>query len=189
MRAIVRLVWCVLFSAFCFDISLAQAQVSPGADENKSLGDVARQYRQQKQANPAPGQLNVRPFQVPVSFASEVEQESYKSEVGSMLRRSDFDALEKEADSVRRNKSRFPGGVWKLYVFYEGLEGPFGGERATDAEWAAHIETLKHWATVKPDSVTARVALAQAYFGWGYKAPLASCRRSPSSLHPSPVTL
>lgn len=170
MRAIVRLVWCVLFSAFCFHISLAQAQVSPGTDENRSLGDVARQYRQQKQANIAPGQVIVRPFQVPVSFASEVEQGSYKSEVGSMLKRSDFDALEKEADSVRRSKSRFPGGVWKLYVFYEGLEGPFGGELATDAEWEAHIETLKHWATAKPDSVTARVALAQAYFGWGYKA-------------------
>jgi len=163
-------VLCFIFCAIHLDISLAQAQASPGTEENSSLGDIARQYRQQKQPNTGPGQIAVRPFQSVVSFASEVEQDSYKSRMGGVLRSNDFDALEKEADSVRRSKSRFLGGTWNLYVFYQGVEAPFGGERASDAEWEAHLETLKHWATVKPESVTARVALAQAYFGWGYKA-------------------
>ena len=163
-----QLVICALFSTLCVDTSFAQAAMPSGTDDSRSsLGDIARQYRQKKQATSTPGQVGVAP---PATLNSEDEQERYKAEVAGLLSRNDFDGLEKTADSVRRNKTRFPGGVWKLYVFYEGVERPFAGERATDAEWEAHLETLKRWATVKPESITARVALAQAYFGWGYKA-------------------
>jgi len=169
MRVIRQFMLCALFAVGCFGISFAQVTTSPDNSEN-SLGDVARQYRQQKQTNSASSQVMVRPFQTQVSYASEVEQENYKSQMGSMLRRNDFDALEKEANTVRRSKSRFLGGMWKLYVFYEGVEGPVGGKLASDAEWEAHIEALKNWGALKPDSVTARVAMAQAYYSWGYKA-------------------
>ena len=150
MRVIRQFMLCALFAVCCFGISFAQVTTSP--DNEKSLGDVARQYRQQKQTNSASGQVMVRPFQTQVSYAAEVEQENYKSQMGSMLRRNDFDALEKEANTVRRSKSRFLGGVWKLYVFYEGVEGPVGGKLASDGEWEAHIEALKNWGALKPDS-------------------------------------
>ena len=94
MRVIRQFMLCALFAVGCFGISFAQVTISPDNTEN-SLGDVARQYRQQKQTNSASSQVMVRPFQTQVSYASEVEQENYKSQMGSMLRRNDFDALGK----------------------------------------------------------------------------------------------
>jgi hypothetical protein len=38
----------------------------------------------------------------------------------------DFDGLENMADSARSSKSRFPGGVWKLYEFYQAVSKPVG---------------------------------------------------------------
>jgi hypothetical protein len=122
MRVIRQLVWCVLFSAFCSGISFAQNQTSVGTDESRSLGDIARQYRQNKQANATPGEARAAH-----SLTSEEEQDRYEDEIKGLLQRRDFDGLEKTADSVRRNKSRFPGGVWKLYDFYEALQTPAGG--------------------------------------------------------------
>jgi len=77
-----------------------------------------------------------------------------------------FDELERSAHEARTEKSRFSGGVWKLYSFYTALSAPIIGEQATDEDWKLHIAILKEWESAKPESVTARVALAETYINF-----------------------
>jgi hypothetical protein len=77
-----------------------------------------------------------------------------------------FDSLERSAHDARTEKSRFSGGVWKLYSFYTALSAPIIGEQTTDEDWKLHIAILKEWELAKPESVTARVALAETYINY-----------------------
>lgn len=167
MHALMRLLAPTLVCVVSLGMSFAQTSNLPATPDDRSLGAIAREYRQHKQANTAPGGDRSQSSAPP---SSEELQDRYMREIKLLLDQGNLDRLEKEADGARRNKTRFPGGVWKLYVFYEALGEPAGGSQASDAEWVGLIETLRRWTEIKPESVTARVALAQAYLGWGYKA-------------------
>jgi len=80
-----------------------------------------------------------------------------------------FEQLEAIAAKARSQKERFLGGAWKLNVFYNTIQGP-GSLTATDAVWNAHMERLQRWIEAKPESITPRVALAQAYLRFAWKA-------------------
>jgi hypothetical protein len=80
-----------------------------------------------------------------------------------------FDDLDRIAAKVRSGKERFRGGAWKLFVFYDTIEGP-GSLTSTDEVWDAHIERLRRWIAAKPDSITPRVALAKSYLKFAWKA-------------------
>jgi hypothetical protein len=73
------------------------------------------------------------------------------------------------AETARRTKSRFAGGTWKLYVLYRGLREPAGGLKASEEEWNQHLDRLGAWAQQSRESVTARVALAEAFFRYAEK--------------------
>jgi hypothetical protein len=78
----------------------------------------------------------------------------------------DLDAL---AQQLQDQRSRFEGGNWRLHVFFRTLSSP-GFETATDAAWQAHIARLEQWATASPASATPRIALAQTYLRFAWKA-------------------
>jgi hypothetical protein len=80
-----------------------------------------------------------------------------------------FDDLEAIATKARSQKERFRGGAWKLNVFYTTIQGP-GSLTSTDAVWTAHMERLQRWISAKPESITPRVTLAQAYLRFAWKA-------------------
>ena len=162
MRATALIVLCAVLSS----ILILQAQRQPAASDNKSLADVARELRQKKASD---GTETAAPATPPVQ-TSEQSQEAYRLEISQYLANDDFSRLEKAADKARSDKSRFPGGIWKLYVFYEGVTAPLGGDAASDAAWQTHIAKLQRWGSVYPQSITARVALADAYFGYGWLA-------------------
>lgn len=90
----------------------------------------------------------------------------YQTAIAADLVEKNFDELERSAHEVRTEKSRFSGGVWMLYGFYTALSSPIMGEQATDEDWKFHIATLKQWELAKPESVTARVALAETYINY-----------------------
>ena len=81
-------------------------------------------------------------------------------------RYADLDAL---AQQMQQQRSRFAGGAWRLHVFFNTLSSP-GAETATDAAWAAHIARLEQWARSSPASPTPRIALAQTYLRFAWKA-------------------
>ncbi|HEU4510758.1 MAG TPA: tetratricopeptide repeat protein [Pyrinomonadaceae bacterium] len=80
----------------------------------------------------------------------------------------DFDLIDKAADQARTSKERLPGGNWKLAYIYPALDAPY--EASSDYEWNQHLDLLKQWTREKPNSVTAKVALASGYIAFAWRA-------------------
>lgn len=77
-----------------------------------------------------------------------------------------FDGLDQTADQLRSEKTRLPGGQWQLRLFYTALDAP----QQTEQDSEEHIAHLEHWMSQRPNSVTARVALATALTRWAWVA-------------------
>ena len=95
------------------------------------------------------------------------ENHDLKSQAAALLGARDFDKLDALAKSLRDSKECYADGQWKLFHFYNGLNFPSG---ATDSEWTKHLAILRDWIKAKPDSITARVALADGLIQYGWKA-------------------
>jgi hypothetical protein len=97
---------------------------------------------------------------------------SFKSTIARLLKEERFQELDCIADHARSGKERLPGGDWKLHALYGGLYSPnqYPVTRATGVEWNAHLQRLQQWVAARPESVTARVALARSYLNYAYDA-------------------
>ncbi len=73
-----------------------------------------------------------------------------------------FDDLDSMAAKFRGAKTRMTGGEWKLDAFYGVLDKPM----LTDKDTLEHLAHLKHWIAQRPESITARVALATSLHRW-----------------------
>jgi hypothetical protein len=132
---------------------LSLAATSLFGQESLPLGDIARQARATRTAE-----------------TSQDEAQKYLTDVRELLEKEKFDQIDRQAASERSSKARFSGGGWKLPTLYVALSGPASDSDATDIEWTTRIETLKRWISQRPDSITPRVALADAYLGYAWKA-------------------
>ena len=94
--------------------------------------------------------------------------QAYRSTIAGLVEMEDFKQLECIADSIRTNQSRFPGGKWQLYTFYRGTSEVPG--HSTEEDWNNLIGHLQRWSSANPKSITAPVALAQAYINFGWHA-------------------
>lgn len=90
----------------------------------------------------------------------------YALRIAALLEQGKFEELDKEAQHARVTKARVLGGVWKIYDFYGDLI-PSGNSEA-DYNWA--IGRIKAWIAARPQSATARIALANAYEGFAWLA-------------------
>jgi len=61
--------------------------------------------------------------------------------IQSSLIEEKFDDLDRMADQYRRDKSRLPGGDWRLHVFYLALDAP----QLSDQDTRDHLAHLEHW--------------------------------------------
>ncbi len=77
-----------------------------------------------------------------------------------------FDELDSMANQYRRDKSRVPGGEWRLRLFYTALDAP----QQTDKDTLDHLAHLEHWMKARPESITARIALATSLHRWAWVA-------------------
>ena len=94
----------------------------------------------------------------------------YAAQIRDYLYHEEFDSLDRIADVARTTKARFPGGDWKLEIFYRGVSRPEDDPKATNTDWQYHIGKIKKWIEQKPASITARVGLAEAYVEYGWRA-------------------
>jgi hypothetical protein len=96
---------------------------------------------------------------------------SYQNTVARMLTDETFAKLDCLADHLRSKKERFPGGMWKLHILYEGLHSPVPyPQHATERDWKTLLSHLQNWVSAYPKSATARVALASAYTDYAWDA-------------------
>ena len=100
---------------------------------------------------------------------SRMEEESVvvrelKASLADFLLHDKYDEIERVADKIRTDKTRLAGGGWLLKQLYFGLEAADG---TTPEE---HIAELKAWIAVRPQSITAHVALAKAYSSYAWLA-------------------
>lgn len=96
--------------------------------------------------------------------------EGNEASIRALFELENFSSIDRVADRARATKARFPGGFWQVHIIYGPLSQPERGANAGDAEWRLHLERLKKWIAQSPASVTARIALAQAYQSYAWKA-------------------
>ncbi len=94
----------------------------------------------------------------------------YESNMRTELYRNNFKGLEEIAAELRLTRPRFPGGSWKLNTFYWALVMPASGDKTKEPEWTLHLNKLQRWADEHPDSLTANIALGDAYVNYAWNA-------------------
>ena len=83
----------------------------------------------------------------------------------------DFAWLEKHLNDYRKTKERVQGGVWLLHAVYVALERPeFNSTDSTDDKWNTHFDNLQKWKSAYPDSISARIAIAESWIEYAWKA-------------------
>ena len=96
-------------------------------------------------------------------------RDDYQREILKRLAASDFSWIDQEASRVRLSKERLPGGYWKLRALYRALEQP-ADDVQSDGAWEDLIDRLSEWSKQRPQSVTAKVALATAWQMYAWNA-------------------
>lgn len=84
----------------------------------------------------------------------------------TLLLASRFDELDRIANQYRTSKEMFTDGEWKLSVFYEGLS--LFLKQAHEDVWQKRLDRLNEWVKTRPQSITARVALAECLVGYAF---------------------
>jgi hypothetical protein len=100
---------------------------------------------------------------------SDTDQRDFRVSVLGLFNSGRYAELDALAQQLQQQRSRFRGGAWRLHVLFGTLSSP-GGETATDAAWKAQIAKLEKWAQSSPASPAARIALAQTYLRFAWKA-------------------
>jgi hypothetical protein len=145
---------------------------------SQTLGDVARQARAKRAEDPNPTQGPVfqgqeqRQGQAPGQPDGAVRgnESQYRKTILDLLARRDFAGLEEAANAARTSRDRIEGGAWKLFIFYEVMANHPLSDRAGTVELDTQVRLLEDWVKARPESITARVALAEAYRTVGWNA-------------------
>jgi hypothetical protein len=94
------------------------------------------------------------------------EDQGFKSQLRSLLVAEKFDEIDRMADEFRHNHTRVKNGEWKLNALYEALDQP----RLSDQDTLDHLAHLHKWVAERPESMTARLALATSLHRWAWVA-------------------
>jgi hypothetical protein len=95
----------------------------------------------------------------------------YKEGVSALFAQERFETLDQMAATARSTKARLPGGFWSEHLIYSALTRPDAGTYdASESDWITHLARLQRWVAQRPDSITARVALAGAQLQYAWRA-------------------
>ncbi len=95
---------------------------------------------------------------------------TFNNTIRSRVRHRQFQDLDVFAAELRKTRAKLPGGGWQLFKMYGLMAEPSAGWNAPDADWQAQLHIIEEWISAFPDSITARVAYAETYINWGWKA-------------------
>lgn len=88
------------------------------------------------------------------------ERQGIVGAVNASFMQRHFEDLERMAEAVRATKARTPSGVWKLGLFYSGIDELADMRLASDVIWNAIDQEMQAWESAYPESPTPRVARA-----------------------------
>jgi tetratricopeptide (TPR) repeat protein len=88
-------------------------------------------------------------------------------QAAALIQAKDYDKLDQLAEKYRSSKERYADGVWKLTSFYDGM---VLSKHAPVEAWDARLDTFARWTLARPDSITARVAWANALTDYAWIA-------------------
>jgi hypothetical protein len=91
---------------------------------------------------------------------------NFRNSVDKTLSESQFEALDGAATSFRTLKRQSANGEWTLSVIYEELS--YYLRDVPEADWLTRLERLQTWVAAKPESITARIALAECLIGYAF---------------------
>jgi hypothetical protein len=117
----------------------------------------------------AAAELTTSPAAVDNPDLSDTDLRDFRVSLLGLFNSGRYTDLDTLAQQMQQQRSRFAGGAWRLHVFFGTLSSP-GSPTATDAAWTAHIAKLERWARSSPASPTPRIALAQTYLRFAWKA-------------------
>jgi hypothetical protein len=151
-------------SILCLSLALLTPPISCPRELRQSppvTPDVTRKTDDQ-----GSGQQAAQP-RSPTATKERESEDAYRTRITDYFYKQNYEQLEKEAEEAQTTKARFPGGVWKLYVFYEALDAAGRSNKATENDWMYYQFLTQEWMKQRPDSLTARIARAEAYLNYG----------------------
>jgi Domain of unknown function (DUF4034) len=108
------------------------------------------------------------PYPVVVVESDEArEMSALAGEARNLLGSRDFAKLDAFFKKLRDSKEQFANGSWKLHCAYHGISL---SEESSVLNWETHLAILQQWTNAQPQSVTARVALADAFVSYAWRA-------------------
>ncbi len=138
--------------------------LSAGCSKNQTT-DNSSANGPGKQTNAAIGKM-LQNFVV-VESAETKEKKEIDNQAKALFDAKDFDKLDSLAVQYRESRECYADGNWKLSEVYRGLQLP---DKASDSEWESHLAVFNDWIKARPESITARVALADELMGYAWKA-------------------
>jgi tetratricopeptide repeat protein len=161
-------IFTVLFLVPLYGVLSAQGQTTV---QPTRMGEVTTQSKGQDDQRATLSALQNPAEQAALPVVPDApELQRFIDQARSLLLREDFTELDGMADAARVSKARFPGGGWKLSRFYEAVNNRDAGRHQTDADWQSHLALLQRWTVARPQSITARLALADAYLRYAWVA-------------------
>ena len=95
----------------------------------------------------------------------------YTEDIRAQFEQEKFEALDQIAATARTTRARLPGGAWTIHAIYDPLMRPVEGTYdASESTWTTLLNRLQRWKLRRPNSITARVALAGAQLQYAWKA-------------------
>lgn len=108
------------------------------------------------------------PYPVVISGSDEdKEMSAIMDRTHALFQARDFVKLDAFFKKLRDSKEQFANGSWKFRFAYGGI---CPAEDASATDWEVHLVRLQEWTNAMPQSVTARIALADAYASYAWKA-------------------
>lgn len=94
----------------------------------------------------------------------------FQAAIRELVDQEKFESIDQLATEMRSTRARFAGGFWKLHLLQAALGEPADGPEADEAEWSRHFRRLNKWIVQRPNSISARTALAVSYVVYAGKA-------------------
>jgi hypothetical protein len=149
--SIVRLFGPIILAIFAS--SCGHTQASPPEVPIETVIQAIHDYGRGHQIVPPP----------PPSWIPGETEAEYQANITELLVAEDFAQLEKIAQQNRVEKGLFPGGVWKINVFYNAMGYPPRDGETKDSDYKLQIPRIEKWIAAYPQSAAARISLARLY--------------------------